>query len=545
MNLRSTAIVWGFFLAIVIMIAVGIAVVPQFIEDAYNGHAHPWLNALIHGKESNSIQHYIDIWFRLLSWTSALLLVAAGALVAGFRRAGTYFSSYVYGESALAIPILRAVVFFALGMNILWEDLPSVVHLPSEVRSEMGVMRILHLAPMWDKVYGSAVVLWFIKLLGAISCLLAMVGVWSRVTIPVGAVLAILHGGILREFSHLFHTCLLPIYLACAFALMGFANMRRSKLGLFQKKGGVTRMSMEIGAWSYHYCLALIAISYTLAGWSKIWGGGWGWWKGVNLKRIVMSDTLGPMHFEWGLDSTLAVLPLWFYSIVGLFALAVECLYGLVLVSRTARIIVPTLAITLHGGIWLAQGILFFDLILLQIAIIAIEFHRRTVVARDLNGKGGDQQEIQAFEPQTHRRCFSFLVLTTLFLVGVWRAGVEQFPLTGWRMYSGFRDDGWVDYREIYSVSAAGVREKALVDQWIGAMADTRYRDMLHKSKDQQQVFFDAVGRRANDLQHVQQSGGDEIVAFEVERKRWNFLTDPNNQEFGQVWEMNRFSVQK
>lgn len=74
-------------------------------------------------------------------------------------------------------------------------------------------------------------------------------------------------------------------------------------------------------------------------------------------------------------------------------------------------------------------------------------------------------------------------------------------------------------------------------------MADTRYRDMLLKSKDQQQAFFDAVGRRANDLPHARKSGGDEIVAFEVERKRWNFLTDPNNQEFGHVVETDRFSV--
>lgn len=449
MNLSSKVLIVAFLLAMAILIGVGIAIVPRFIEDAYNGHAHPWLNGLIQGQESNSIQHYVDLWFRLLSWTSALLFLAAGAIVASFRWAGPYFSSNVVGESALAVPILRVVVFFALGVNMLWEDLPSVVHLPSEVRSEMGVMRILHLAPMWDAVYHSAVVLWFIKLVGAASCLSAMAGLWSRVTIPVGAVLAILHGGILREFSHSFHTCLLPIYLASAFAVMGLAHSCFLNWVNPRKRGGASLRSIEIGAWFYHYCLALIAISYTLAGWSKIWGGGWGWWKGVNLKRIVMSDTLGPMHFEWGLDSTLAVLPLWFYSIVGLFALAVECLYGLVLVSRTARIIVPTLAIMLHGGIWLAQGILFFDLILLQIAIIAIEFHRRTVVARDLTGQRRDQQAMQAFEPQTHRRWLSFLVLTCLFLVGVWRAGVEQFPLTGWRMYSGFRDDGWVDYPEI------------------------------------------------------------------------------------------------
>ena len=528
---------------LLIAIAVCVAAVPRLIEDAYNGHSHPILNSLIAGQKNNTLQYYIDCWFSMISWTAAWLITASAAYYAGFQRAGVYYSLFISGESVLATSILRFFVFSILATNIIWEDLPSIIHLPSEMRTHAGVMVLLHSIPQWEYVYQNEILLWLIKLFGAVLCLLAMAGLWSRVTIPLSALLATLHGGILREYSHQFHTCLLPLYLAYALALVEIVSNRR--FDMFQRRGETESALYfkEYSAWLYHWCLLLVSISYTLAGWSKLWHGSWGWWKGENIKRIVMGDTLGPMHFEWGLDLTLANLPIWLYSVIGLFALFAECFYGLVLVSRKARLVFPVLAIMLHIGIWVAQGILFFDLILLQIAIICIELHRRELFSEGLSKQRIHQrQPLKSSDLQVHRRGCFMLVSTALFLVVVWRIGMEQFPLTGWRMYSGSRNDGWVDYRQIYYTTSSGSRRRADVDKWVGAMADARYRDILHKDKELQSLFFKAVGKRANELQR-RQNEGDEIVSFEVERKRWNFLTDPSNHEFGEVCETRRFVV--
>ncbi len=65
-------------------------------------------------------------------------------------------------------------------------------------------------------------------------------------------------------------------------------------------------------------------------------------------------------------------------------------------------------------------------------------------------------------------------------------------------MYSGNQENDLITYRKVLAVFSDGHKEDARLEQWIGALADTRYRDVLQKEDKVQQAFFAAVIRLAN-----------------------------------------------
>ena len=77
-----------------------------------------------------------------------------------------------------------------------------------------------------------------------------------------------------------------------------------------------------------------------------------------------------------------------FFSLLGIFALTTETLFGLVLVSRVARRIFPVAAMMMHIGIFLLQRILFLDLILLQFVFFDFTLVRKAIGARLANKRG-------------------------------------------------------------------------------------------------------------------------------------------------------------
>ena len=122
--------------------------------------------------------------------------------------------------------------------------------------------------------------------------------------------------------------------------------------------------------------------AYVLNGLSKLEQGGLYWWNSTNFRRMLYIDNLIPRWFDWALSLYLAPAPDILFAPVALTAVIMEVLYGLVLLSRTARRILPFGAIIMHIGIGLLQRFLFFDLILLQFIFWDLDWHPKAVGQR-------------------------------------------------------------------------------------------------------------------------------------------------------------------
>lgn len=115
---------------------------------------------------------------------------------------------------------IRMVVCGILLANVLWEDLASTADLPVEMRVPLGVIKILHLLPInFNGFLDSQILLTAWQWMTGAALFLAMIGLRTRIALPVATIGYLILGGIMREYSHNFHTCLIPLY--CLIVLLG------------------------------------------------------------------------------------------------------------------------------------------------------------------------------------------------------------------------------------------------------------------------------------------------------------------------------------
>ncbi|PQO36154.1 hypothetical protein DTL21_09570 [Bremerella cremea] len=517
-------------LIVVVWATVGAYVVPQIVSDAYDGKSWGFINSIFDGQSSPAKEHYLNKWQRFYVTSVVVLMGIPLLFLVANRLCIQFFNRFVGHSSPQSLGAIRFWIFSILAVNVLWEDLPSIAYLPGQLRSRMGVMLLIHKIPGWDSIYSSYHALLVLKVATLIALFLALIGLKTKWSVPLASLLALLHGGILREYSHFFHTCLLPIHVAIALSFMpcgdGFSVDRYlSKLKVNdspQNQGLLAKYG-----WSRYICWGLIAAAYTAAGLSKIANGGLWWWHGENLKKIVLTDTLNPMQFEFGLEHELAYLPVGLFSVMGLSAVIIESTFGVVLFSRRARLVLPVLVIGMHLGILICQGILFFDLILIQ----AVFFDFTRILPENLQLKDSVKQASESPRSHSlHARWFTIFLLLMSVLAAFWASRLELYPLTAWQMYSGVSESELIKYNKVFAVYADGRKEEARLEYWIGALADSRYRDILKKTTQQQAAFFKMLLSLAN-----KGSQQPKIIRFEVETVEWRFLTNADDPDFGTV----------
>lgn len=466
--------------------------------------------------------------FSLILLLATQLIVLYAIVVLAKRLGADFFHHFVGDAKPEELGAIRFWVFMILAMNVAWEDLPSVSLLPAQLRTDMGVMSWLHLLPGWDTVYASYTKLVILKTVTLSFLVLAILGFKTRLSVPCATILALIHAGMLREHFNFYHTGLVPILVGIALSFLPCGEGLALDQYLSRNKTTSTSLPFASYGWSRYLCWSIIASAYVMAGISKLRNGGPGWWDGVNLKRIVMTDTLNPMHFEWGLEHEIARLPLFVFSVLGISAVLAESLYGLVLFSKRARFVIPLLTAAMHLGILFFQGILFFDLILIQAVFFNLsqwvpqEWLEKTTVKQDL------RNDVQ--QGRLHQKYFSVFLFLMLGLSICWLARIEFYPATAMQMYSNTQTDGEVTYKKVWAVYADGHREEARLEKWIGAVADSRYRFVFDKTPEARQAFFDQILTIAN---RAPQKG--KIIRFDVETRQWNYLTDPDDSNFGRV----------
>jgi predicted DCC family thiol-disulfide oxidoreductase YuxK len=100
------------------------------------------------------------------------------------------------------------------------------------------------------------------------------------------------------------------------------------------------------------------------------------------MRATFYEDSLSPREWDWSWSLSLTQVPDLLFASLGAFALLFELLWITVLFSSTARKIFPVLTIMFHGGVFIFQRILFYDLLLLQLLFYDLTGVRKAIARR-------------------------------------------------------------------------------------------------------------------------------------------------------------------
>ncbi len=345
-------------------------VVPPIIDAAYHEQSHPFFNRLIPGRHLNPVTKYLREWQQVF-WLTCGAMVAAWGLLQIPARA---YHRLIGETTAGSIGAIRVLVFAIMIISTVWEDVASLAFLPGEMRAHTAhTMVLIHWLrdafPPFDALHSSYTGLLAFKYVSIGLMGLAMLGLWTRLTVPLATICYLLIAGMFRQYSWFYHTGLIPLYLGIALSFMpcgdGWSMDRVLRIARGRRVVDADLERPLYGLCRYVIWM-LVALAYTAAGLSKLKLGGLMWWQGDNLRHFLYYDSLNPMHFDFEWSLHLRHLPNIFFAMLGISALVGEAGYVLVLVSRWARLIFPAVTAMMHIGILFFQNILFFDLIPLQ-----------------------------------------------------------------------------------------------------------------------------------------------------------------------------------
>jgi len=359
-------------------------VVPAVIESAYRGESWSFLNRMISGQAAHPVSEYIQDWDTvtipgLLRGLGFWLIVLVISSPAFFRR-------MVGTATPGSLGAIRMWTCLILLLATLIEDLPSIALLPAEMRQSLGMTQYIYtLGIGFERLVTSEASLRAFQWLTELILFLGLIGWRTRLVVPLGALCTFVFLGILIDYSFFWHQNLVPLYVMTVLSFTpcgdGWSIDRLWKISQGRTVPDAGRASPVYG-WSRYACWVTIALPYVANGLGKLQDGGFYWWNATNMRTNLYGDTLNPREFDWALSLHLAHVPDIFLSLLGIFALWSETLFGMVLFSRVARRIFPVAAIMMHIGILLLQRILFFDLILLQLVFFDFTPVRKAIGVR-------------------------------------------------------------------------------------------------------------------------------------------------------------------
>jgi hypothetical protein len=429
----------------------------------------------------------------------------------------------------------RITVTAILLISVCWENLPSTVHLPDAMRQRLGIVGLLETISWgaFERLYDSWVGLCVVQVAAGLALLLALLGLWTRWTTALGAVLYLLVGGMLRQYAWFYHTGLVPLYALIVLALTPCGDAwsvdrwQRRRRGQPVPADDLPRL---VDAWSVYAVWVVIAVPYVMAGFSKI-RAGLDWFHPHSFRTILLVDALQPMHFTFDFTDLILHLPNGLVTALAIAAVAGEIGMGAVLFSARARWIMPAIMVAMHLGIWLLQRVLFFDLILIQILFL--------VPPRWF--AGGNSNAPMSFAAPRWLRPIPVLLVV---LAVIWMTRFEWYPLTDMHMYTRVNKTGVVRYPQLVAHLASGQVVPARPEKIIGAMQDARYRRLLGWSKREEGLpvareFFVKCGQ----LHNQRHPPPEHITAYEVIWKRWAFTEPAEEATRGKISSRQRFDI--
>jgi len=397
-------------------IAFATLAVPPIIESAYRGESFSFLNSMIQGQHINPVDYYLQKWDGIA--TATVVSLPVFWLLALITSSPGFFRRFVGDATPGSLGAIRMWICAIVLLTTCLEDFPSIALLPVEMSQHGGAMRFLYSLPIGFTAFvtsetGLRAFSWLTKLI----LFLGVIGWHTRVVIPLGAFCHFLLLGILVDYSFFWHQNLAPLYVMALLSFTpcgdGWSVDRLSKVYQGRISPDADRASPIYG-WSRYACWLMIALPYVEAGLSKLRDGGLFWWNATNMRANLYGDTLNPREFNWAFSLSLASAPDILFVLLGIFSIAAELSFGMVLFSRTARWIFPVLAMMMHTGILLLQRILFLDLILIQLVFFDFTRIRKAIGQRLALRRGRIQVLYDGFCPLC-RRTIRLLACLDLF----------------------------------------------------------------------------------------------------------------------------------
>jgi hypothetical protein len=496
--------------------------VPALIHVGYVRGGVPLLSGAMQHRDEVPESHYQAKWARIA--TAATAIAGASALlllVVHTRR----FRERVVGEATPAnLAALRIITCVALGYAAWTVDLGPAAHLPSVLRRSMGVMDLLYAVPAIDGLLQDPAALTGLRAATLALVTLGTVGAFTRISLPLAAALMIVLGGINRSSTYLNHAGICPLYalLVLCFTRCGDALSVDRWLNLRRGESVAPNVPSSYYAWARHAVWLAVVMPYVLAGLSKIGNGTWLWWRGGNLQQLLYAAALWPNSTTHPLVSWLHALPRGVFTAAGVLTLIVELGMVLVLVSRTARRVLPVIAVLMHLCIGGMMGIDFADWAIMQLVFV----NWPAITRRRLH-----EPALKAVAPRRFQLWPIALALAPVLLVIAWAMRCEYYPLTSMQMFSKYNDSTRVSHYRIFQIDTSGRRTLAAQEQTAG-LTD-RYVRMLASAfanetdrRRCEHLLADVAARWNNAAAEAER-----ICAFEVEKRQWDLTQSPAEVE--------------
>jgi predicted DCC family thiol-disulfide oxidoreductase YuxK len=434
-----SAVVAGCVLA---WIGLATLVVPALIGSAYRGESLPAINAVIEGRGTFPVDHYLQLW-NTLAWQItgyALVYVSVAVLIAVAASRPGFFRTYVGEATPETLGAIRMLTCTALLITTAWEDLASVALLPPEMRHGAGMMRAVLALPGFDRLVASGVALGTLQTATELLLFMGAIGFFTRVVIPLSAVAHFVLLGILIDYSFFWHQNLVPLYLLAVLSFTpcgdGWSVDRLWKLS---RDRDVPEGPSLVYGWSRYICWVVIALPYVESGLSKLRIGGLSWWSATNMRGMLYVDSLSPREYDWNLSPYLVSAPDGLFTFLGVTTVILEVFFFLVLFSRRARWVLPILMFMVHAGIFGLQRILFFDLMVLQLAFFDFA-GLREAVARRAAARRRPIEVLYDGSCSVCRRTVRILRAVDLFTV-LRFCDITRLDHADWRDHAGFEFD--------------------------------------------------------------------------------------------------------
>lgn len=530
-------------------------------------HAFNWEVQMLSSRLDGMIASLSAYWER---WLLAGLLGAGATALLWCALARHRFVNRVVGQATpISLGVMRSLVCLALLQHVLYEPLESVALIPEEFRSfnRLGFMACLEQLPVNVAAFvQNPTMLLSFRWLTGIVLALAMVGLFTRITMPVGVLLYMIFAGILREFSYFWHMGLIGMTVmgVAAFTPCGDAfSLDR----LIRRRRGQPRSlspSVRYGCARWRIWLTL-AVLYTMTGISKLANSGFAWCHADNLRAILFQNSLEKHELGLGWALGMTGLPDALFTSLGIVTIAAECLYFLVLFSRTARIILPAVMLSIHVAILLLMDVLFIDAMICQLLFIdfdCLQARARALWSRRRRNKPGSADVSATSRPSgSHHTgpsscasaaerpvrppkgsCMPVWIrpvaawgISAALICG-WLFQIEAFPCSSLQMFSGCNDTGCIKYYKLYLLFADGTSRRTYLDETIGALHNLRCRPQLEAAFDPTRVekvqryytaVLEAFNRKCGD--------GPKAVGIEIQKWMWPFASDPDDAQHGQM----------
>ena len=491
---------------------------------------------------------YLKHW-REVTWLGAFWCAAIWGVMPLWRAMQSpRFSDGVVGAATPGtLGAIRAWTCGILLVMTLREDLASSALLPRSMLEPQGFLKLLHLLPIgFDAFLADARLLWGFQGLTVLLLAAGVVGLGTRAAVPAAAACYLVMEGVFRGYSFFYHSGILPLYVLAVLSFtrcdQGWAVDRILRAARGKPVASAHAPTAYFG-WARYAVWIVIAFPYAAAGCSKLYFMGLDWASADSMRWMLLRPTLELYKEGFNFDAALWLMPMpdVFFVLLGAVALGSELAFGLVLVSRRARLVLPAVMVCVHVAILFLQNILFLDLILLRWVFYDWGApgrwlaRRRGAVAGRCDAPVPDVAAGRL--PGTHGRGALAAMTIVLFLSSLWVTKLSFYPLTPLRMFTGHKGDadaGVVSYGRAVVHYEDGGSERAAFGRWIGAVRAGRTRVIVMdafrdaEGLEEAKRFLDAVMRAAGAGDH-----GARMSSVELQLWRWNFRDDPDNPDRG------------